>query len=90
MGKKCKTIWMTTPLCLFWTLRRERNRVVFENGVTFSQRIKANFLSNLWTQANLYSFDNTNSLLDFFDLVREYVEYLGLFFGLIGFFAAFC
>ena len=65
MGKQCKTIWMTAPLCLFWTLWRERNRVVFENGVTFAQRIKANFLSNLWTQANLYSFDNTNSLLDF-------------------------
>ena len=39
--------------------------VVFENVVTSTQRIKANFLSNLWTWANLYNVDNTDSLLDF-------------------------
>ena len=36
-----------------------------EDGVTSAQRTKANFLSNFWTYANLYSVDNTNSLLDF-------------------------
>ena len=65
MGKKHKKIWMATPLCMFWTLWCERNRVVFENGVTYAQRLKANFPSNLWTWANLYSVDNTNSFLDF-------------------------
>ena len=38
---------------------------MFENGVTFAQRTKANFLSNLWTWENLYSVDNIYSLLDF-------------------------
>ena len=65
MGKKRKKIWIATPLCLFWTLWRARNRLVFENEVTSEQRIKANFVSNLWTWANLYSVDNTNSVLDF-------------------------
>ena len=65
MGKKRKKIWMAAPLCLLWTLWRERNRVVFENEVTSAQRIKASFLSNLWTWANLYSVDNMNSFLDF-------------------------
>ena len=65
MGKKRKKIWMAAPLCLFWTLWGERNRGVFENGVTSTQRIKANILSNLWTWENLYSVDNTNSFLDF-------------------------
>ena len=49
MGKKRKKIWMIAPLCLFWTLWHERNRVVFENEVTSIQRIKANFVANLWT-----------------------------------------
>ena len=40
--------------------------VAFENGVTSAQRTKATFLSNLWSWANLYSEDNTNSFLDFF------------------------
>ena len=33
----------------------ERNRVVFDNGVFNAQKIKSNFLSNLWNWANLYS-----------------------------------
>ena len=57
VGKKRKKIWLTAPLCLFWTLWRENNRVAFENGVTSSQRTKATFLSNLWSWANLYSVD---------------------------------
>ena len=39
--------------------------MVFENGVTSVQRIKANFLRNLWTWANIFSVDNTIFLLDF-------------------------
>ena len=66
VGKKRKKIWMAARLCLFWTLWRTRNRLVFENEVTFAQRIKANFVSNLWSWANLYRADNTNSVLDFF------------------------
>ena len=66
MGKK---IWMVAPLCLLWTLWLERNRVVFENEVTYVQRIKAHFVTNLWTWANLYSVDNTNSVLDFLSLM---------------------
>ena len=65
VGKKRKKIWMAAPLCLFWTLWRAMNRLVFENEVTSAQRIKANFVSNLWTWANLDSVDNTNFVLDF-------------------------
>ena len=65
VGKKRKKIWMASPLCLFWTLWRERNRVVFDNGVTNTQKIKANFLSNMWNWTNLYSVANTTSLVDF-------------------------
>ena len=65
MGKKRKKIWMVAPLCLFWTSWWERNRVVFDNGVTNAQKIKSNFLSNLWNWTNLYNVVNTNSFVDF-------------------------
>ena len=39
--------------------------MAFENGIFSTQKIKAKFLNNLWIWANLYSVDNTNSLLDF-------------------------
>ena len=63
--KKRKKIWLAAPLCLFWNLWCARNRLVFENEVSFAQRIKANFLSNLWTLVNLYSVDNTHFILNF-------------------------
>ena len=65
VGKKCKKLWMAAPLCLFWTLWHARNSLVFENEATFVQRIKANFVSNLWTWVNLYCIENTNSIVDF-------------------------
>ena len=42
--------------------------VVFDNGVTNAQKIKSNFLSNLWNWTNLYCVVNTNSFVDFFGL----------------------
>ena len=65
VGKKRKKIWLAAPLCLFWTLWRARNRLVFKNEGTSDQKIKANFVFNLWAWANLYSADNTNSVVDF-------------------------
>ena len=47
------------------SLVQERNRVLFDNGVTNAQKIKSNFLSNLWNLTNLYSVVNTNSFVDF-------------------------
>ena len=44
--------------------------VVFENRATLDQRTKVIFLSNLWSWSNIHSVDNTNSLMDFFGLVR--------------------
>ena len=66
MGKKRRKFWFAAPLCLFWNLWRVRNRLEFENEVPSAQRIKVNFVSNLWTWANLYSVDNAHSVLDFF------------------------
>ena len=39
---------------------------MFKNEVLSAQIIKVNFVSNLWTWANLYSGDYTHSVIDFF------------------------
>ena len=65
MGKKRIKIWTTASFCLFWTLWCARNRLAFENKVTSAQRIKINFISNLWSLTNLFGNDTTNSVLDF-------------------------
>ena len=65
VGKKRKRVWMAAPLCLFWTLWMERNRVVFENETPSAHRMKSFFLFTLWGWAKVYSVDNLNSLVGF-------------------------
>ena len=65
VGKKRKKIWTTPPSCIFWALWCARNKLTFENEAITAQRIKINFISNLWAWANLFSNANTNSVLDF-------------------------
>ena len=65
VGKKRKRVWMAAPLCLFWTLWLERNRVVFENEVPSVNRMKSLFLFTLWGWAKMYSTVNLNSLVEF-------------------------
>ena len=56
---------MIAPLCIFWTLWWERNRLVFE-GVNISiNRMKSTFLCNLWSWVNLYSVERPRSLVYF-------------------------
>ena len=65
VGKKRKRVWMAAPLCLFWTLWLERNRVVFENEAPSVHRMKSFFLFTLWGWAKVFSGDNLNSLVGF-------------------------
>ena len=65
VGKKRKRVWMAAPLCLFWTLWLERNRVVFENEAPSTHKMKSFFLFTLWVWAKVYNVDNLNSLVGF-------------------------
>ena len=53
---------MATPLSIFWTLWRERKKIVFE-GVDISiNKMKSTFLSNLWSWVNMYCLERPRSL----------------------------
>ena len=65
VGKKRKRVWMAAPLCLFWTLWLERNRVVFENEAPSAHRMKSSFLFTLWGWAKVTKVDNSTSLVGF-------------------------
>ena len=49
---------MAAPLCLFWTIWQVRNRAAFEDVAPSTHRM-------MWSWANLYGVDNTDSLVDF-------------------------
>ena len=48
MGKKRRKVWKATPLCLFWAIWKERNRIAYENEELSIHRLKISFVCNLW------------------------------------------
>ena len=43
VGKKRKKIWKSIPLCIFWTVWKERNRLAFRGGCVEYLEIKEFF-----------------------------------------------
>ena len=72
IGRKRNKVWRAVPLCLFWTIWKERNRRSFENVELFVQRLKFLFLCTLLSWTNL--FIENSFLVDFIDWLgsREY------------------
>ena len=64
VGKKHKKVWETAPLCLFWTIWREPNRVTFDNEAFSARKMKTIFICNVWSWSNVCR-ESNRSLLDF-------------------------
>ena len=68
-GKKRKKIWNSIPLCIFWTVWKERNRLAFRGGVLDIQKLKNSFVCTLWSWARVYIEEESSSLLGFLELL---------------------
>ena len=67
VGKKRVKVWKAAPLCLFWTVWKKRNKVVFENEDLSIQRMKYFFVCNLWSWSKCCMVEGPNSLINFFE-----------------------
>ena len=67
VGKKRKKIWNSIPVCIFWTVWKERNRLAFRGGFLDIQKFKNFFVCNLWSWARVYNGEETYSLLGFLE-----------------------
>ncbi|RVW16810.1 putative ribonuclease H protein [Vitis vinifera] len=67
VGKKRKKAWRAAPLCLMWTIWRERNRRAFDDMEKNDQDIKSIFLYTFVNWARVYIEEHTLSLIDFVD-----------------------
>ena len=66
-GKKRKKIWNSIPLCIFWTVWKERNRLAFRGGSLDIQKLKNSFVCNLWSWARVYIEEESSSLIGFLE-----------------------
>ena len=69
VGKKRKKLWKSIPLCIFWTVWKERNRLAFRGGFLAIQTLKNSFVCNLWSWAKLYRGEESSSLLGFLEWI---------------------
>ena len=61
MGKKRKKAWQAAPLCLFWTVCKEKNSKAFDNEGQSIQGFKSSFACNLWAWCKLHIVPSTLS-----------------------------
>ena len=71
VGKKRKQIWKSIPLCIFWTVWKERNRLAFRGSVVNVQRLKNSFVCNLWNWAKVYLGEEAFSLIGFLEWIAS-------------------
>ena len=62
-----KKIWKFVPLCIFWTIWKECNRITFRDGTVDVQKRKHSFVSNLWSWNSLYIGEEISSLIGFLE-----------------------
>ena len=67
MGKKRKKIWNSIPLCIFWTVWKERNRLTFKRDSLAIQNLKNSFVCNLWSWARVYMGEESSLLSGFLE-----------------------
>ena len=71
VGKRRKKVWKSIPLCIFWTVWKERNRLAFRGGVLNIQKLKNFFVCNLWSWAKLYLGEESLFLIGFLEGVAS-------------------
>ena len=67
VGKIRKKAWQMAPLCIFWSVWKERNLLAFGNEVLSIQRLKHFFVCNLWSWVRAFIVLSPWSLVRFFE-----------------------
>ena len=81
--EKVKKLWMTAPLCLFLSIWKERNLIVFEDLPFSYTRLKNSFISSsfsIWAGLLYLGEDSFVRNLEFFFAFSKIVFLGGRFF----------
>jgi hypothetical protein len=67
LGKLHSKIWNMVPLCLLWTLWRERNSRIFENSERTKSQLLELFSNTLYDWAVAWGYSRCDSVISFLD-----------------------
>ena len=59
------------PLCIFWSVWKEKNRLAFGNEELSLQRLKNSFVCNLWSWVRGSLVESHSSLVSFIDWISS-------------------
>ena len=65
--KAHKKAWKVALLCIFWTVWKERNLLMFDNMTISIHRVKSSFVYNLWSWSRASIDMRPISLVSFID-----------------------
>jgi hypothetical protein len=71
LGKVHSKIWNMVPLCLLWTLWRERNGRTFENSERTDSQVQELFSNTLYDWAITWGYSRCDSVLSFLDSLHS-------------------
>ena len=67
LGKKHKKAWRATPLHIFWTVWKARNRLAFKDDSLSIRRLKHSFILTFWAETKLFIDDCLLTIANFID-----------------------
>ena len=67
LAKEKRRVWNSGPLCIFWTIWKTRNDIVFRDEALFIQRLKFLFVYLFWLETKVSLMDGTMTLVHFID-----------------------
>ena len=65
--KGWRLVWKVGPLCIFWSVWKARNGIVFRDEALSIQKLMFSFVNLLWSETNLFLEDGPTTLVRFID-----------------------
>ena len=62
-----RLVWKAGPLCIFWSVWKARNGIVFRDEALSIQKFKFYFVNLLWLETYLFLEDGPMTLVHFID-----------------------
>ena len=66
-GKHMSGVWNLVPLCLMWTIWKERNSRIFEDKASSMDQLMGSFVNELFDWSRIWGLTTATIVTDFVD-----------------------